>query len=454
MQSPPISEGSTSPHPSHPFLFLYLSWHLPVQDEEHFFCTKAFQRSGRVLLNIGSGRFETSKETLLSVPSYFGSLLSGRFSFLAVALLCHGAVTFLGSTNNGKKLKDKKLHKYLLHDFLGGQRVVHPKLIFKIFSFQIRPVPLPGIDLQDDGSIFIDRNPKYFSYILEFLRNGKRFQAPSTQQEKDELLLEAQFYGLSDLVKALRRFRVAETHFMMVNSYIGSQGLEEDKEITQLRGLRRAAASFDIEDPDCFEMSVFLWDCWMHEGYPQNHPKIFVGLGQEGCLLSEAWCHTENALPQHGRSPFQDPDMNPLWPTTLDVTECERFWPQTVEVPPGLSDGVFLAITDVVIGDDPEHDLAGFLCQIVVKGKFQSNVVFSQWSPHPFCSITMCFDRSFSAKWTVKVGNDNQDIYVNKQLNLEELGLDLQAPYRPVIYFGTNSTVSVWNTFGISVEFQ
>lgn len=110
MQSPPISEGSTSPHPSHPFLFLYLSWHLPVQDEEHFFCTKAFQRSGRVLLNIGSGRFETSKETLLSVPSYFGSLLSGRFSFLAVALLCHGAVTFLGSTNNGKKLKDKKLH--------------------------------------------------------------------------------------------------------------------------------------------------------------------------------------------------------------------------------------------------------------------------------------------------------------------------------------------------------
>lgn len=352
--------------------------------------SEAFQRSGRVLLNIGSGRFETSKETLLSVPSYFGSLLSGRFS----------------------------------------------------------------IDLQDDGSIFIDRNPKHFSYILEFLRNGKRFQAPSTQQEKDELLLEAQFYGLSDLIKALRRFRVAETHFMMVNSYIGSQGLEEDKEITQLRGLRRAAASFDIEDPDCFEMSVFLWDCWMHEGYPQNHPKIFVGLGQEGCLLSEAWCHTESALPQHGRSPFQDPDMNPLWPTTLDVTECERFWPQTVEIPPGLSGGVFLAITDVVIGDDPEHDLAGFLCQIVVKGKFQSNVVFSTWSPHPFCSITMCFDRSFSAKWTVKVGNDNQDIYVNKQLNLEELGLDLQAPYRPVIYFGTNSTVSVWNTFGISVEFQ
>ncbi len=113
MQSPPISEGSSSSYPSHPSLFLYLSWHLPVQDEEHFFCTKVFQRSGRVLLNIGSGRFETSKETLLSVPSYFGSLLSGRFSFLAVGLLCHGVVIFLGSTQPITEKKCRLIRDHL-----------------------------------------------------------------------------------------------------------------------------------------------------------------------------------------------------------------------------------------------------------------------------------------------------------------------------------------------------
>lgn len=58
------------------------------------------------------------------------------------------------------------------------------------------------------GAVCIDRSPKHFSKILDFLRNGDAFVPPRGSQECDELLLEARFYGLPGLATAVDRLRV------------------------------------------------------------------------------------------------------------------------------------------------------------------------------------------------------------------------------------------------------
>lgn len=61
------------------------------------------------------------------------------------------------------------------------------------------------------GAVRIDRSPKHFSKILDFLRNGDAFVPPRGSQECDEVLLEARFYGLPGLAAAVDRLRVV--HF-------------------------------------------------------------------------------------------------------------------------------------------------------------------------------------------------------------------------------------------------
>jgi hypothetical protein len=54
---------------------------------------------------------------------------------------------------------------------------------------------------QQDGSIFIDRDGKHFRHILNFLRNG-RIVYPENEVDKRELMLEAEFYLLKDVILA------------------------------------------------------------------------------------------------------------------------------------------------------------------------------------------------------------------------------------------------------------
>jgi hypothetical protein len=55
-----------------------------------------------------------------------------------------------------------------------------------------------GIERDDTGAIFVDRSPRLFPYILEFLRLDypNRFISPNSQEQINDLILEAEFYGV------------------------------------------------------------------------------------------------------------------------------------------------------------------------------------------------------------------------------------------------------------------
>ncbi|EGT47525.1 hypothetical protein CAEBREN_00624 [Caenorhabditis brenneri] len=59
-----------------------------------------------------------------------------------------------------------------------------------------------GIPLErdDDGAIFVDRSPKHFGLILNFMRDGE-VGLPECPNQLKEVLKEAQFYCLEDLQK-------------------------------------------------------------------------------------------------------------------------------------------------------------------------------------------------------------------------------------------------------------
>jgi len=56
---------------------------------------------------------------------------------------------------------------------------------------------------ESDGSIFIDRNPKHFGYILDYLRGSFPPVENFSKREIDELKIEADFYQLTALLSLL-----------------------------------------------------------------------------------------------------------------------------------------------------------------------------------------------------------------------------------------------------------
>lgn len=59
--------------------------------------------------------------------------------------------------------------------------------------------------LGDDGYYFIDRNGKYFEYIIKFLRDGNiNLESPSIDMIND-ILDEAKYYNLEDLIHYLEK---------------------------------------------------------------------------------------------------------------------------------------------------------------------------------------------------------------------------------------------------------
>jgi hypothetical protein len=57
-----------------------------------------------------------------------------------------------------------------------------------------------SLDLNKDGYFFIDRDGTHFRYILNFLRSPETFKLPSADELKDELLSEAHYYGLDQVM--------------------------------------------------------------------------------------------------------------------------------------------------------------------------------------------------------------------------------------------------------------
>jgi len=65
------------------------------------------------------------------------------------------------------------------------------------------------LDTDSEGRYFIDRDGKYFKYILNFLRDGN--QLPSADLAL-EVYKEAQFYQIEGLIDTLERFSVVFSH--------------------------------------------------------------------------------------------------------------------------------------------------------------------------------------------------------------------------------------------------
>ncbi|CCD64944.1 BTB domain-containing protein [Caenorhabditis elegans] len=57
-----------------------------------------------------------------------------------------------------------------------------------------------GLKLDESGCIFIDRSPKHFDLILNFMRDGD-VALPNCELKLKELLVEAQFYLLDGLIE-------------------------------------------------------------------------------------------------------------------------------------------------------------------------------------------------------------------------------------------------------------
>jgi len=61
-----------------------------------------------------------------------------------------------------------------------------------------------SLKTDEDGSYFIDRDGTHFRYILNFLRDGT-IQLPTTDKEIQELIQEAQYYGINDLIQFINK---------------------------------------------------------------------------------------------------------------------------------------------------------------------------------------------------------------------------------------------------------
>ena len=59
-----------------------------------------------------------------------------------------------------------------------------------------------------DGSCFVDRDGTHFNYILEYLRSGSASRLPADVATARQVLCEAKFYRLKQLVKRIEDWLV------------------------------------------------------------------------------------------------------------------------------------------------------------------------------------------------------------------------------------------------------
>jgi hypothetical protein len=64
------------------------------------------------------------------------------------------------------------------------------------------------VNLDEEGAYFIDRDWKHFRSILNYLRTGK-LVLPDNESAQQELMIEAEFYGLDTLLTAIKQIRGA-----------------------------------------------------------------------------------------------------------------------------------------------------------------------------------------------------------------------------------------------------
>lgn len=226
--------------------------------------------TGSLTLKVGSRKFQTTAETLKSVPdSFFSSLASGR-------------------------IPQKR---------------------------------------ERDGSIFIDRNPKHFQYVLDYLRcNGEGFTPPMSKTAQDELRTEADYYGLVSLALSLRRLCVASNHLLT----IGKKG-------ALLSGNRFGAAMLDVRDPDNFAITLSV-DMPDDGGAHASESPLFFGIAPAGTDVSQEWMNGQLPVVPIPPLPCQDGDA--FWTHYNKESASVAQEPSKGSYPPAITNGVFFAHTN------------------------------------------------------------------------------------------------------------
>jgi hypothetical protein len=94
-----------------------------------------------------------------------------------------------------------------------------------------------AIERDSHGHIFLDRDPKHFRRILNFLRTDK-VVIPETREGQLEFLLEAQYYGVQEIEDSVRfrivpvalssffLFQAAALFFSLIHPVLRTQSIE------------------------------------------------------------------------------------------------------------------------------------------------------------------------------------------------------------------------------------
>lgn len=100
-------------------------------------------------------------------------------------------------------------------------------------------------EIQPNKEVFYDRDPLYFIHILNFLRTGKIDSKRFSEEEKEDILAEAQFFEVQFIVETLRA-TVAEVEFTKYefsgeykysDSIVGTNNVKDLKDKTLLKGI-------------------------------------------------------------------------------------------------------------------------------------------------------------------------------------------------------------------------
>ena len=154
---------------------------------------------------------------------------------------------------------------------------------------------------EETGEFFVDRDGSHFRHVLNYLRSGGSvLTLPDTDAGKEELAIEADFFGLDGLVKAIRMPHVDVSEFVAAETL--SQWEEESK-------LRQAFCSGDpgaATDPFAGLVPMFCPDHGI-----QPLPLKFVP-------DSDATSNEKYLFMKGIRKQDQDPRGQPVTVTTLE----------------------------------------------------------------------------------------------------------------------------------------